>query len=99
MKAGNGLFNHRIHDLEDQNMAYAYDGLGTNPDNLIVNERHSVQPPSQISDASFIILRAAPFFANSLVLRTGPTSGSTLLVEGVDYLHLLYQKQVHLVVS
>lgn len=67
-------------------MAYAYDGLGTNPDNLIVNERHSVQPPSSISDASFIILRAAPFFSNSLVLRTGPNSSDTALVEGVDYL-------------
>lgn len=64
---------------------YPYDPSGVAASNLIVSENHTVQPPNNISDASFIIPRAAPFFGESIIIRTGPTEGSTRLEEGVDY--------------
>lgn len=64
---------------------YPYDPTGTAITNKIVSENHTVQPPNNISDASFIIPRAAPFFGESVIVRTGPTEGSTRLYEGVDY--------------
>jgi hypothetical protein len=64
---------------------YPYDATGTLASNKIVSENHTVQPPNNISDASFIIPRASPFFGESIIVRTGPTEASTRLEEGVDY--------------
>lgn len=65
---------------------YTYDPTGTNADNLIVSEQHNVQPPSSITDASVFFLRAAPAFAESIVVRKGPSSTDIQLVEGQDYI-------------
>ncbi len=65
---------------------YIYDPTGTSTDNLIVSEQHNVQPPSSITDASVFFLRAAPAFAESIVVRNGPSSTDTQLVEGQDYI-------------
>lgn len=65
---------------------YVYDPNGTNPANKVINERHNVQPPANITDASMFFLRAAPAFQESLVIRTGPASTATRLVEGQDYI-------------
>lgn len=64
---------------------YPYDPTGAASTNKIVAENHTVQPPNNISDASFVIPRAAPFFGDSLIVRTGPTEASTRLEEGKDY--------------
>lgn len=64
---------------------YPYDPTGAASTNKIVAENHTVQPPNNISDASFVIPRAAPFFGDSLIVRTGPTEASTRLEEGTDY--------------
>lgn len=64
---------------------YPYDPSGTESTNKIVAENHTVQPPNNISDASFIIPRAAPFFGDSIIIRKGPTEDSERLEEGVDY--------------
>lgn len=64
---------------------YPLDTSGTASTNLISNEVHSVQPPSNTSQASFIIPRAAPFFLPSLEIFTGPNRSGSKLVVGVDY--------------
>lgn len=64
---------------------YPYDPTGVASSNLIVAENHTVQPPNNISDASFVIPRAAPFFGDSVIVRTGPTNASLRLEEGIDY--------------
>lgn len=64
---------------------YPYDPTGAASTNKIVAENHTVQPPNNISDASFVIPRAAPFFGDSIIVRTGPTDASTRLEEGKDY--------------
>lgn len=65
---------------------YVFDHLGTNPDNRITNELHVVTVPVDPTRGNFIVPRAAPFFLPGLVLRTGPNSTGTLLVDGVDYI-------------
>lgn len=66
-------------------MIYPLDLTGSLASNLITNEQKHVGPPAQISDASLIIPNAAPFFYDSLKIRTGTNNSGTLLVEGVDY--------------
>lgn len=66
--------------------AYVYDPTGVNPLNLVVNERHNVQPPAEITDASLFFLRAAPAFAESIIVRDGPSATANVLVEGKDYI-------------
>lgn len=70
------------------NSAYIYplDPTGLAESNEIVAENHTIQPPNNINDASFVIPRAAPFFGTSLIVRTGPTETSQKLEEGIDYL-------------
>lgn len=70
------------------NSAYMYplDPTGLAISNKIVAENHTVQPPNNISDSSFVIPRATPFFGESLIVRTGPTETSQRLEEGIDYL-------------
>lgn len=65
---------------------YPYDPNGDNPDCKIVSERHNVQPPSNITDASLFFLKAAPAYASSIVIRTGLASNAPVLVEGQDYI-------------
>ena len=64
---------------------FPYDPTGLALSNIIESELHSVQPPDDIQDASFIVPRAAPFFKDGLEVRTtNPTTGP-ILVEGVDF--------------
>lgn len=64
---------------------YAYDPSGTSPANLIVNELRYIQPPAEITDASFFIPTAAPFFKEGFELWTGPNRTGTRLVEGEHF--------------
>ena len=65
---------------------YPYDPAGDATTNRIVNELHNVQPVGNISDASFIIPRAAPFFLNSLKIKKGNTANAEVLLEGIHYI-------------
>ena len=65
---------------------YPYDPSGDATTNRIVNELHNVQPVGNISDASFIIPRAAPFFLNSLKIKKGNTANAEVLLEGIHYI-------------
>lgn len=51
---------------------YPFDPHGTNPTNLILDERKSVSP-AQYRDYVFIMPRWAPFFEDSLVVRHWPS--------------------------
>lgn len=62
-------------------MIYSLDPTGMSSDNKILNEVNVVNPPDQISDASFIVPRVTPFFREGLVI----THGARILVENVDY--------------
>lgn len=64
---------------------YPYDPSGSNASNLIQNELHSVQPPANISQASFIVPRVAPFFKESFEIWTQPNRTGVRLREGTDY--------------
>lgn len=64
---------------------YPYDPSGSLASNKIISEAIDVSVPSNSTDASFVIFRASPFFANTLVVRTD-VSGGTVLIEGVDYI-------------
>ena len=65
---------------------YPYDPIGNNPDCKIISERHNVQPPANITDASLFFLKAAPAYASSIVIRTGLAPNAPVLVEGQDYI-------------
>lgn len=65
---------------------YLYDPTGVLPANTLVAELHNVTPPIDADRANFIVPRAAPFFQQGLVIRTGPSTGSPVLVEGIDYI-------------
>ena len=65
---------------------YPYDPAGDASTNLITNELHNVQPVGNITDASFIIPRAAPFFLNSLKVKKGNTANAEVLLEGIHYI-------------
>lgn len=62
---------------------YEFDPYGTNPDNLIVNERQTLQTPG-LDDYYFIIPFAAPYFVDSLEVVNDQTG--LPYVKGVDYL-------------
>lgn len=64
---------------------YPYDPNGINPRNRVVNEAFTVSPPGNISDYSYTCLRAAPFFADTVVIKDGIGVGARTLIEGVDY--------------
>lgn len=65
---------------------YPYDPVGTSPDNKVTNELHNVAPPNNILNANFIVPRAAPFYKEGLIVRTGTSTNSPELIEGVDYI-------------
>lgn len=65
---------------------YPLDLTGTLPGNRIKNEKHTVSPPSEITQASFIVLRACPFFEHSLVVKDGPGPTARVLNHGEDYI-------------
>lgn len=50
---------------------YPLDLTGSQPSNLIRDEKHTISPPSQITQSSFIVLRACPFFAHNIVVKDG----------------------------
>ena len=64
---------------------YPYDPSGVAPTNLIKDELRSIQPPADITQASFVIPLKAPFFVNTLELWTGLNKKGTKLVLGRDY--------------
>lgn len=65
---------------------YPYDPTGEALTNRISNELQNIQHPTDISDASFIIPRAAPFFLNSLKVKKGNTANAEVLLEGIHYI-------------
>lgn len=65
---------------------YPYDPSGLEPSNRIVNELHSVQPPANISNASFTVALLAPFFMENFEIWTGINKTGNRLVLGTDYL-------------
>lgn len=64
---------------------YPFDPSGSLASNKIISEAIDVSVPSNSTDASFVIFRASPFFANTLVVSTS-IGGGTTLMEGVDYI-------------
>lgn len=64
---------------------YAYDPSGQLPANKVVDEGIVIIPPRDIKDWSYVCPRAAPFFADSLVVKNGKGSGARTLIENVDY--------------
>lgn len=66
-------------------MAYTYDfdPTGTLLANKIVDEQHILSIPIDDADYHFIIPHAAPFFAESVVVKLYPSG--TVLTRGVDY--------------
>lgn len=68
-------------------VSYPYDPSGVASTNLIVDELHSVQPPSDITHASFIVLHAAPFFMEGVEVYTGKNKSGTRLIPNVDYIY------------
>ena len=66
-------------------LIYPYDPSGVAISNKIVDELRSVQPPTNIDQPSFVIVRAGPFFRNSLEIFTAPNRGGTKLIEGKDF--------------
>ena len=64
---------------------YPFDPTGRSPDNKIQDESITVIPPAEIKDYSYVIPRAAPFYADTLVVRDGIGPGSRRLIENVDY--------------
>lgn len=64
---------------------YPYDPTARATSNRIENESITVIPPTQVTDYSYVIPRAAPYFAETLVVKDGKTPGARTLVENVDY--------------
>lgn len=64
---------------------YPFDPTGRSPDNKIQDESITVIPPAEIKDYSYVIPRAAPFYADTMVIRDGKGPGSRRLIENVDY--------------
>lgn len=65
---------------------YPLDLTGTQPSNRIKNEKHTVNPPNDVTHASFIVARACPFYEHTLVIKDGTSSTARTLVEGQDYI-------------
>lgn len=64
---------------------YPYDPSGVATTNLITDELRSVQPPSDINQASFVIPLKGPFFVESLKVYTAKNKQGTRLLEGKDF--------------
>lgn len=64
---------------------YPYDPSGVATTNLITDELRSVQPPSDINQASFVIPLKGPFFVESLKVYTASHKQGTRLIEGKDF--------------
>ncbi len=64
---------------------YPYDPSGVAATNLITDELRSVQPPSDINQASFVIPLKGPFFVESLKIYTAKNKQGTRLIEGKDF--------------
>lgn len=64
---------------------YAYDPSGQLPANKVVEEGIVVTPQKNIKDWSYVCPRAAPFFADSLVVKDGKGASARTLIENVDY--------------
>lgn len=62
---------------------YPFDPTGTAATNKIVGELQSVTAPPSNTDYFFIVPNAAPFFRDSVVIKTHPSG--TVLHEGVDF--------------
>lgn len=62
--------------------AYPEDRNGTNPENRIVNERHTITPANG-TNFNFLIPRAAPYFESSMVVRH--EASGTVLTKGIDW--------------
>lgn len=77
---------------------YLYDPTGILPANNISNELHHVAPPVDLDRANFIVPRAAPYFSNGLVIRTGAGVLDPVLIEGADYIftHHFVEASEHL---
>ena len=77
---------------------YLYDPTGILPANRISNELHHVAPPVDLDRANFIVPRAAPYFSNGLVIRTGASVLDPALIEGTDYIftHHFVEASQHL---
>lgn len=65
---------------------YPLDLTGSQPSNTIRDEKHTVSPPSQITQSSFIVLRACPFFAHNIVVKDGKGPTARVLNYGEDYI-------------
>lgn len=67
------------------NPVYEFDPHGTNPQNIIRDERHTITVKNNY-DFNYIIPDYAPFFTNDFKLYTKTQAGAKqYLVEGVDY--------------
>lgn len=67
------------------NPVYAFDPHGTNPQNIIRDERHTITVKNNY-DFNYIIPDYAPFFTNDFKIYTKTQAGAKqYLVEGVDY--------------
>lgn len=64
---------------------YPFDPTGRASANRIENQSITVTPPTEITDYSYVVPRAAPFYADSLVVKDGTSAGARILVENVDY--------------
>lgn len=65
---------------------YPLDLTGSQPSNKIRDEKHTISPPSQITQSSFVVLRACPFFAHNVVVKDGIGPTARTLAFGEDYL-------------
>lgn len=65
---------------------YQLDLTGQLPANRIVDEKHTVSPPTVIEQANFIVARACPFFADTLVVKDGKGPTARVLEFGNDYI-------------
>lgn len=65
---------------------YPLDLTGTQPSNRISNEKHTVNPPNDVTHASFIVLRACPFYEHTLIVKDGISATARTLTEGQDYI-------------
>ena len=65
---------------------YDLDLSGTQPGNKIIDEKHVIVKPTQITQASFVVLRACPFYADSIVVKDAKGSTGRILVKGQDYI-------------
>lgn len=66
-------------------LLYPLDITGLAATNKIVDELRSVQPPASIDQPSFVIVRAGPYFTESLEIYTAPNKAGTRLIEGKDF--------------